>query len=229
MATIDLTYPKLLDLFREHLDPNRTESASFLIWYLENYLRLDPIEAVDAVCDQPGDKGVDGIYINEDSGTIEVYQSKIFQKKGRTIGDTLLKEFAGTLKQFESTGTLKSMVASAGKADVARLVERLDLINKVGDYAVKGVFISNSDLDHNGNRLSQIPQFNSLRRQYRAHIHIHFCREGCPYYQTGHLRHQRLRSVHICCGQRSQSSHCAAESERPREARWDCQPSAIRL
>jgi hypothetical protein len=43
---IDLDYPKLLDLFREHLDPKRTESASFLIWYLEHYYRLDPLEAV---------------------------------------------------------------------------------------------------------------------------------------------------------------------------------------
>jgi hypothetical protein len=150
MPAIDLTYPKLLDLFSQHLDPNRTESASFLIWYFENYLRLDPVDAVDAVCDQPGDKGVDGVYINEDSGTIEVYQSKISQKKGRTIGDTLLKEFAGTLKQFESISTLKNMIASAGKADVAKLVERLDLLNKVGDYALKGIFVSNSDLDKNG-------------------------------------------------------------------------------
>ncbi|MEY2484153.1 MAG: hypothetical protein QOK24_2681, partial [Verrucomicrobiota bacterium] len=57
MALIDLTYPGILDLFPQHLDPNRTESASFLIWYFENYLRLDPVDAIDAVCDQPGDKG----------------------------------------------------------------------------------------------------------------------------------------------------------------------------
>ncbi|HEU0209184.1 MAG TPA: AIPR family protein [Candidatus Binatia bacterium] len=150
MSKIDLTYPKLLDLFPEHLDPNRSESGSFLIWYLENYLRLDSVDAVDAICDQSGDKGIDGVYINEDSGTVEVYQSKISQKAGRTIGDTLLKEFAGTLKQFESAGTLHNLVKSAGKADVARLIERLDLIGKVGDYAIKGVFISNADLDSNG-------------------------------------------------------------------------------
>lgn len=65
-----------------------------------------PSKPVDAVCDQPGDKGVDGIYINEDANTVEIYQSKISQKKAKTIGDTLLKEFAGTLKQFESVETL---------------------------------------------------------------------------------------------------------------------------
>lgn len=45
MSTIDLTHPKLLDLFPEHLDPSRAESASFLIWYLENYVRLETVEA----------------------------------------------------------------------------------------------------------------------------------------------------------------------------------------
>ena len=102
------------------------------------------------MCDQPGDKGVDGIYLNEDANTIEIYQSKISQKKTKTIGDTLLKEFAGTLKQFESTKTLNNLVASAGKADIAKLVVRLDLANKVGDYDIRGVFISNSDLNQNG-------------------------------------------------------------------------------
>lgn len=150
MTPSEFEYPKILDLFEQHLDPNRTESASFLIWYFENYLRLDTTEAIDCVCDQPGDKGVDGIYINEGSGTIEIYQSKISQKRGRTIGDTVLKEFAGTLKQFESKETLANLVASAGKADVARLIERLGLSDKIKDYALKGVFISNSELDKNG-------------------------------------------------------------------------------
>jgi len=52
---IDIDYPALLKLFPEHLDPKRSESAAFLIWYLENYYRLDEIEAVDSVCDQKGD------------------------------------------------------------------------------------------------------------------------------------------------------------------------------
>lgn len=42
---IDLSYPNILDLFPEHLDPKRTESAAFLIWYLENYYRLDTLDA----------------------------------------------------------------------------------------------------------------------------------------------------------------------------------------
>ncbi len=69
---INLDYPHLLDLFRQYLDPNRSESASFLIWYLENYYRLDSLEATDAVCDQPNDKGVDGIFVNDNDKTTAV-------------------------------------------------------------------------------------------------------------------------------------------------------------
>lgn len=150
MNPSNLEYPQLLDLFRDHLDPNRTESASFLIWYFENYLRLDRIDAVDSVCDQKGDKGIDGIYLNEDSGTIEVFQSKISQKKGRTIGDASLREFAGTLTQFESQESLANLLSSAAGRDVARLVASLDLVTKVKDYTVKGVFLTNSEIDANG-------------------------------------------------------------------------------
>ena len=76
---IDVNYPKLLELIGEYLVPKRTESASFLMWYLEKYYRLDPEEAVDFVCDQNGDKGVDGIYVNSGEGTIDVFQLKISQ------------------------------------------------------------------------------------------------------------------------------------------------------
>jgi hypothetical protein len=44
---IDLTYPAIRTLCHKYLDPKRSESASFLIWYLENYYRLDELEAVD--------------------------------------------------------------------------------------------------------------------------------------------------------------------------------------
>ena len=150
MSALDLSYPNILDLFPEHLDPKRTESASFLIWYFENYLRLDTIEAVDSVCDQKGDKGVDGIYINEDANTIEIYQSAISQKKKSTVGDTALKEFAGTLKQFETAAAIQNLRDTAGKADVAHLIDRLDLVNKITTYDVVGVFVTNIDLDANG-------------------------------------------------------------------------------
>src|SRR5206468_11346716 len=99
LATLNFDYPSILDLFPEYRAPKRSESASFLMWYLEKYYRLDPAEAVDYVCDQSGDKGIDGIFVNENAETIVIFQSRISQKN-TTVGDVALKEFAGTLSQL---------------------------------------------------------------------------------------------------------------------------------
>ena len=147
---IDVDYPKLLELFREYLDPKRSESASFLIWYLENYYRLDAVEAVDSVCDQKGDKGVDGIFVNDNDQTITIFQSRIAQNSKTTIGDTALKEFAGTISQFDSAETIQHLITSAGNAEVAALAKRLDLVNKIATHELRGEFLSNVDVDANG-------------------------------------------------------------------------------
>ena len=127
---IDVDYPKLLSLFAGHITPERSESAAFLIWYLEHYYRLDSLEATDCVCDQSNDKGVDGIFVNDNDQTITVFQSKISQKSDRTVGDAALRVFAGTLSQFESAEKLQNLVDSAGNARVAGLVKRLNLAKK---------------------------------------------------------------------------------------------------
>ncbi len=150
MTTINVDYPALLKLFPQHLDPKRSESASLLIWYLENYYRLDTLEAVDAVCDQRGDKGVDGIFVNENDQTITIFQARISQSSTSTVGDTGLKEFSGTLRQFESKEAVQVLLDTAGVAQVATLVRRLDIINKVSSYTVRGEFLSNINQDANG-------------------------------------------------------------------------------
>lgn len=147
---INLDYPHLLDAFRHYLDPKRSESASFLIWYLEQYYRLDTLDAVDSVCDQKGDRGIDGIFVNDNDQTITVFQARISQRADRTVGDASLREFAGTLTQFQSKDALQALVSSAGNADVAALIKNLDLLNKIDTYDVTGEYLTNIDLDVNG-------------------------------------------------------------------------------
>ena len=155
---LDLEYPSILDLFSEHLDPKRTESASFLIWYLENYYRLGQ-EAVDAVCDQGGDKGVDGIYVNDNDLTITVMQSRISQRSDRTIGDASLREFYGTLSQFKDADAISNLITTGGDAQVVNLVQRLDILNKINTHELRGEFVSNIDIDSNGiDFLDQTPE-----------------------------------------------------------------------
>src|SRR5688500_14105584 len=98
---IDVNYPKTLDLFAQHRATGREDGVSFLIWCLENYYRLDPIESIDSVCDQPGDKGVDGIFVNDNNQTITIFQSRLYQNPTALVGDAALRTFAGTLTQFE--------------------------------------------------------------------------------------------------------------------------------
>jgi len=149
-SMINLDYPKLLELFPEHLNPKRSESASFLIWYLQNYYRLDEVEAVDCVCDQRGDKGVDGVFVNDGDSTITVFQSKINQKSNTTIGDASLREFAGTLTQFANAKSLSIIQASAKNVMLGKLISRLDLVNKIATNKLRAEFISNVEIDANG-------------------------------------------------------------------------------
>ena len=147
---LDVTYPAVLDIVAPHLAPRRSESASFLIWYFENYLRLDSLDAVDCVCDQSGDKGIDGIYLNTDANVIEVYQSKLFQKADALVGDKLLREFQGSLTQFETPQSLGNLVDTAGEAEVARLVKRLEILRHISEFDIVGYFVCNGELDANG-------------------------------------------------------------------------------
>lgn len=147
---LDLSYPKILDCITQYKSAQRSESAAFLIWYLVNYYRLDELEATDCVCDQSGDKGVDGIYVNEGAGTIDIFQSKISQKAASSVGDKQLREFKGTLTQFESLAALQNLITTAGEVQVVALIKRLELMKKIGDYEVRGVFVANLDLDANG-------------------------------------------------------------------------------
>lgn len=149
-SMVDLTYPAILGNLEPHLAPKRSESASFLIWYFENYLRLDSLEAADCVCDQAGDKGIDGIYLNTDANVIEVYQSKLFQKTDALVGDKLLREFQGSLSQFNSIESLDHLVNTAGDAEVARLIKRLDIIRHISEFEVIGYFVCNGEVDANG-------------------------------------------------------------------------------
>ena len=156
---MDFSYPNVLNLIDEHRDPNRSESASFLLWYLENYYRLDHLDAADAICDQSGDKGIDGIWVNDLVQTIHVFQARLSQTDNRTVGDTPLKEFAGTLLQLKDRDSVAGLIKSAGDAEVSTLIRRLNLMDKIAEYEVIGEFLTNIAIDSNGEAfLSNCPQ-----------------------------------------------------------------------
>ncbi len=149
MKLKDFTYPTILEAIAPYVATGRSESASFLIWYLVNIYRLDELEAVDAVCDQKGDKGVDGIYINEGNGTVDIFQCRVFQAD-KKVGDTALKEFSGTLTQFSSVESINNMTAAAGDIALTRLIKSTNLTSLLPAYQIRGIFLTNCDHDANG-------------------------------------------------------------------------------
>ena len=114
MQPLSFDYSDVLGVIAQYRDPQRSESAAFLIWYLENYYRLDPDDAVDCVCDQRGDKGIDGIYVDDDLQTIYVFQARLSQRP-RTVGDVALKEFTGTLAQLTDSDSVRDLTAAPAK------------------------------------------------------------------------------------------------------------------
>ncbi len=120
-----------------------------LIWYLENYYRLDTQAAVDTVCDFRGDKGVDGIFVNDNDQTITIFQATIIESSTKTIGDKSLREFDGTVNQFRSAETIQLFLDSKPSLQLTNLIKRLDLINKIGTYALQGEFLCNINQDAN--------------------------------------------------------------------------------
>jgi len=41
--------------------------------FLVNFFRLSPEDAKDSICDEEGDKGIDGIWVDETSDQEEIY------------------------------------------------------------------------------------------------------------------------------------------------------------
>ena len=103
-------YPDVREIIKPCLNQKRTESHSFLVWYLQHFYRLDETESHDTVCDGRDDKGIDGIYVDENLECIVVFQAKLVENPNKTLGDTQLKEFVGTLSQFNTEPTPKSRV-----------------------------------------------------------------------------------------------------------------------
>jgi hypothetical protein len=149
MSNLNLSYPTITRLFGGYMKTGRTEARAFLAWFLENYYRLDETEVFDAICDGSYDKGIDGIYVNEQVNQIDVFQTKIAQSP-KTLGDVALKEFAGTLLQFKDKASVNNLLATSLNTELVRILQEQGIANKVHEgYEVRGIFITNQHRDIN--------------------------------------------------------------------------------
>jgi hypothetical protein len=141
---LDLSYPAILAELGRHLVPGRTEARAFLAWFLEQYYRREETDAQDAVCDGPDDKGVDGIYVDDNFERIEILQSKLFQNASKRLGDASLKQFAGTLDQFASGTAALQLANATANQELAELIRNGNVPQLIDNgYEVTGVFLTN--------------------------------------------------------------------------------------
>jgi hypothetical protein len=149
MARLSLGYSDLNKLIGAYAVTQRTESRQFLAWFLSHYYRLEDSDVDDCICDGHDDKTVDGIYVAEQSSQIHIFQSRLV-KGPKTLGDTALKEFYGSLSQFRNRQAVESMLVTTKNKELAALLRELDIGEKVEKgYAVCGVFVTNAPRDHN--------------------------------------------------------------------------------
>ncbi len=150
MKPSDLEYANLKSLLAPYEEKGRGEAISFLNWFLENIFRLESVDADDAICDKPNDRGVDGIYVDHTQEEICVLQGKIRQRE-TSIGDNALRELAGTLTQFSSADSVQSLIDGGGNPELKKVLSRNNVKNLIEKgYKVVGVFVSNQPLDANG-------------------------------------------------------------------------------
>ena len=88
-------------MFGPYAVKQRTESRQFLAWFLQNYYRLEETDVEDCICDGSYDKGIDGVYANDQLAQIDVFQARLVQGK-KSLGDSGLHEFHGAMAQFAS-------------------------------------------------------------------------------------------------------------------------------
>lgn len=120
-------------------------SGRFLRWFLENIYRLEESAADDACVDSKHDKGVDAIYVDDVSETVFIIQAKTKTKDNAEFGDTELKEFFGTLQQFDSKKKIEEILVETKNDKLRQTILRTGLAAKVDSgYDVLGVFISNA-------------------------------------------------------------------------------------
>ena len=150
MNVDELKYKNLKAMLSRYEEKGRGESIAFLNWFLENIFRLESVEADDAICDRPNDRGIDGIFVDHTQEMIFVLQGKIKQKES-TLGDASLRELAGTITQLNDEDSVQSLLDGGANEELKKVLRRNNIKGLVSKgYKVQGLFVCNLPLDANG-------------------------------------------------------------------------------
>jgi hypothetical protein len=134
-------YPQMREEVADY-HVGRGESAAFLIWFLENFFRLDRQDAIDSVCDQTNDKGIDGIYVDDDDEIIYLFQSKYSPNDNQDQGDNDIRNFVSAREWFVNEESVNALLSSTASKDLKSLVKESKVLEKT-QYTLVSVFVTN--------------------------------------------------------------------------------------
>lgn len=145
MSKLNLDYSVLPSLVGGIGMNDKELSRQFLIWFLQNYYRLEETEAADCVSDERYDKGIDGIYVNEHLTRIDIFSSTIATKPNKWVSETKVKEFVGSLAQFRSSSAVKRLQSDTTNKDLKRILINQEIAKKIEDgYRIYGIYVTNA-------------------------------------------------------------------------------------
>lgn len=152
MLAEDLNYANLSGhILNTYSFEGRTESASFLSWFLENILRLNDVDATNAICDGPSDRGIDAVYVDHDNSEVILLQAKVRQNDAREVGDQPIRDFAGSVAQFTTPESIEAAIAENPNSELARLLARNEVAERLREgYSMRAWFVTNSSVDQHG-------------------------------------------------------------------------------
>jgi len=153
-----MTLKKFFEKLRSEINNynnGRSDSSAFIIWFLENFFRIDRQDAIDCVCDQKNDKGIDGVFVDDEEEKIYLIQSKFSPVDFQEQGDNDLRNFVGAKEWFKNEDTITNLLESTASKELKALVNGLKLIEKT-HYKVVLVFITNKKFNTHANEFIQI-------------------------------------------------------------------------
>jgi hypothetical protein len=146
----DNEFKDLLKAILQGKSPENTESRNLLCWFLYNAFRLDEMQSDEVVCDKSNDKGIDGVWADEDTNEVFLFSSVYTDRPEKTLGDKDLREFVGSAMWFSNPESLKELAKSIANPELKALVARQGLIEKLeAGWEVKLIFVTTKLIDTN--------------------------------------------------------------------------------
>ncbi|MGN1433501.1 MAG: AIPR family protein [Ruminococcus sp.] len=134
-------YRKILsELSQEYYKKNYpNDGQRFLAWYLRNIHNLDTYETKDCITDGAGDKQIDAVYIDNQSSTIYIIQSKFYS--GNSIDAEPLREVLSSWVQIKDLEHLQDGANNKLQVKISEIANALE-----DDYEICFELITTSEL-----------------------------------------------------------------------------------